>query len=434
MRVVDLIRKKRDGGRLSPQELTWLIEGLKGNWVADYQWAALLMAMLLRGLDLDETIALTEAMLRSGQVVDLSRIPGPKVDKHSTGGVGDKTSMVLGPIAAAAGVRVPMISGRGLGHAGGTLDKLEAIPGLRTDLDLKAFRDVLGQCGLVMIGATDDLAPADRTLYALRDATATVESIPLITASILSKKVAEGIEGLVLDVKLGSGAYMRQEGDAYRLAESLCRVGRGLGLRVVALITDMNQPLGHAVGNANEVTEAIACLRGQGPSDLEELSLELAQHMIRIGGLAHGRNEALQICQETIRDGSALAVLRRMIELQGGDPLVVDEPSRLPQPERFVEVVSTQAGSIQAIDTFTLGSTIMSLGAGRARADHDIDRRIGFEVHCKVGTRVEVGTVLGTLGLVKESIAEPAVQAILEAFQIKERPVDPSPLIRDRLL
>src|SRR5436305_6142906 len=299
MRAVDIIRSKREAGQLTEREIDWMVRGLDDGHVADYQWSALLMAIVWRGVDAAETAALTGAMMQSGSVVDLSATPGLKIDKHSTGGVGDKTSLILAPIAAAAGVPVPMVSGRGLGHTGGTLDKLEAIPGFRVDLDLEEYKDVLGACGLVLIGQTVEIAPADKMLYALRDATATVESIPLIAASILSKKLAEGIDGLVLDVKTGGGAFMVELEDSRALARAMCGIGWGLGKSVVALITRMDQPLGRAVGNAVEVAESLACLRGEGPADLMDLSIELAAEMVFMGGRAGSLDAARALAQGT---------------------------------------------------------------------------------------------------------------------------------------
>ena len=318
MRAVDIIRKKRDGHALSPAEITAMVAGSATGEVADYQWAALLMAIVWRGMNSAETAALTDAMIRSGSVVDLSHIPGQKIDKHSTGGVGDKTSLILAPIAAAAGVPVPMVSGRGLGHTGGTLDKLESIPGFRVDLDLARYQEVLAACGLVMIGQTAEIAPADKFLYALRDATATVESIPLIAASIMSKKLAEGIDGLVLDVKTGGGAFMERLDDSRALAQAMCAIGAGLGKQMVALITRMDQPLGCAVGNAVEVAESLECLKGGGPDDLVSLSIELAAEMVVMGGRADSLEEARTICKKTIADGSALDRFRRLVRRAGG--------------------------------------------------------------------------------------------------------------------
>ena len=292
MRAVDLIREKRDGGALSKGQIEWLVEGLANGEVPDYQWSALLMAIVWRGMDDAETAALTDAMMWSGSIVDLSATRGKKIDKHSTGGVGDKTSLILAPIVAALGIPVPMVSGRGLGHTGGTLDKLEAIPGFNVNLDLNQYKSVLNRCGLVLIGQTKEIAPADKVLYALRDATATVESIPLISASIMSKKLAEGIDGLVLDVKTGDGAFMRRLDDSRALAAAMCAIGRGLGKRMVALITRMDQPLGLAVGNAVEVAECVECLRGDGPADLVDLSVELAAEQVVMGEKAATIEEA----------------------------------------------------------------------------------------------------------------------------------------------
>src|SRR4051794_21234536 len=308
MRAVDIIRKKRDGEGLSAAEVAWMVAGIGRGDVPDYQWSALLMAIYMMGMNELETSALTDAMMRSGSVVDLGAIAGRKIDKHSTGGVGDKTSLILAPIAAAAGVPVPMVSGRGLGHTGGTLDKLEAIPGFRVDLDLDRYKAVLRECGHVLIGQTAEIAPADKRLYALRDATATVESIPLISASIMSKKLAEGIDGLVLDVKTGNGAFMERLDDARELARSMCAIGRALGKRMRALITRMDQPLGRAVGNAVEVAECVDCLRGAGAgsADLLELSVELAAEMVLMGGQADSLDDARAACRGTLADGSAL--------------------------------------------------------------------------------------------------------------------------------
>lgn len=384
-RAVDLIRRKREGGILEPQEVRWLIRGLCSGEVPEYQWSALLMAILWRGMSLEETEALTAAMMDSGTIVDLSTITGRKIDKHSTGGVGDKTSLVIAPIVSACGVRVPMVSGRGLGHTGGTLDKLESIPGFRTDLNLDEYKRVLSDCGLVLIGQTQEIAPADRRLYALRDATATVESIPLITASILSKKLAEGIDGLVLDVKTGNGAFMEELHDARALAESMCGIGRGLGKTIVALISRMDQPLGKAVGNAVEVAECVRCLRGDGPDDLRELSIELASEMLLLGGVADSLEEARAKCYRSIHDGSALERLRRVVQTQGGDPGVLDDLTRLPVPSVLCEVPSPRKGYVTAIRARTIGQAAMRLGAGRARIEDQIDHAVGVLLNKKCG-------------------------------------------------
>jgi pyrimidine-nucleoside phosphorylase len=398
MRAVDLIRRKRDGGELSRAEITFLVEGLTDGVVPTYQWAALAMAILWRGMTPEETAGLVEAMLHSGTVLDLSDIPGPKVDKHSTGGVGDKTSLILAPVAAACGVTVPMVSGRGLGHTGGTLDKLESIPGFRIDLDLAAYRRVARECGLVLIGQTAEIAPADRVLYALRDATATVESIPLITASILSKKLAEGIDALVLDVKCGAGAFMSRIEDARALAESMTRIGRALGKPVQAILTSMDAPLGRTVGNAVEVSECVACLQGAGPDDLMEVSLELAAEMLLLGGVAGHRDEALARCRRVIADGSALERFRRVVIAQGGDGRVCDEPEQVLPRAECVEIVrAEQSGFIHKLEAFAVGQASMLLGAGRRTAEDAVDPAAGIVLEHTVGDRVSAGDVLAEL-------------------------------------
>ena len=398
MRAVDLIRRKRDGGELSRAEITFLVEGLTDGVVPTYQWAALAMAILWRGMTPEETAGLVEAMLHSGTVLDLSDIPGPKVDKHSTGGVGDKTSLILAPIAAACGVTVPMVSGRGLGHTGGTLDKLESIPGFRIDLDLAAYRRVARECGLVLIGQTAEIAPADRVLYALRDATATVESIPLITASILSKKLAEGIDALVLDVKCGAGAFMSRIEDARALAESMTRIGRALGKPVQAILTSMDAPLGRTVGNAVEVSECVACLQGAGPDDLMEVSLELAAEMLLLGGVAGHRDEALARCRRVIADGSALERFRRVVIAQGGDGRVCDEPEQvLPRAECMEIVRAERSGHVHELQAFAVGQASMLLGAGRRTAEDAVDPAAGIVLKHAIGDRVAAGDVLAEL-------------------------------------
>jgi pyrimidine-nucleoside phosphorylase len=432
MRAVDVIRKKREGHALSVEEIDWMVDGI-GRHVADYQWSALLMAILWRGMTDHETAALTDAMMRSGSVVDLSSTPGLKIDKHSTGGVGDKTSLILAPIAAAAGVPVPMVSGRGLGHTGGTLDKLESIPGFRVDLDLDRYKQVLGECGLVLIGQTAEIAPADKVLYALRDATATVESIPLISASIMSKKLAEGIDGLVLDVKTGNGAFMERLDDSRALAQAMCAIGRGLGKRMRALITRMDQPLGRAVGNAVEVAESVECLRGHGPGDLMDLSVELAAEMVLMGEVASNLEEARERCWRTIADGSALAKFRKLVAAQGGDLHAIDDLSKLPQPKGTIEVDSKRAGYVHALDARPIGQATMLLGAGRARVDSRIDPSVGVILHKKVGDRVEAGEPLCTVLVNDEPGIEVALAMIGEAYKIREGPVDLEPLIVERI-
>jgi pyrimidine-nucleoside phosphorylase len=436
MRAVDLIRRKRDGGELSRDELTFLVEGLTDGVVPTYQWAALAMAIVWRGMTPTETAALVEAMLHTGTVLDLSDIPGPKVDKHSTGGVGDKTSLILAPIAAACGVTVPMVSGRGLGHTGGTLDKLESIPGFRIDLDLAAYRRVARECGLVLIGQTAEIAPADRVLYALRDATATVESIPLITASILSKKLAEGIDALVLDVKCGDGAFMSRIEDARALAASMTRIGRALGKPVQAILTNMDAPLGRTVGNALEVRESVECLQGRGPADLMEVSLELAAEMLLLGGVATGRAEALDRCRRAIADGSALERFRRVVIAQGGDGRVCDEPEQvLPRAERVELLRAEQSGHVQTLKAWSVGQASMLLGAGRRTAEDTVDPAAGITLQHGVGDQVAAGDVLAELHFnPPHAAAVPEAVAMFKAaVVIGNEPPARRPLVLERL-
>jgi pyrimidine-nucleoside phosphorylase len=389
MRAVDVIRKKRDGGELTADEIAAFVRAAThGDW-PDYQLSALLMAVCVRGMTPAETATLTRLMADSGTRIDLSDIPGPKIDKHSTGGVGDKTSLVLAPLAAACGVVVPMMSGRGLGHTGGTLDKLESIPGFRVGLGVDEFRSALRDVGCALIGQTADLAPADRKLYALRDVTGTVESIPLITASILSKKLAEGISGLVMDVKCGRGAFMKTREDARALAESLVRVGTANGLKVEAVVTAMDAPLGRAVGNALEVIEAIETLKGNGPKDLEDLSVLLAAKMVRLAGLAADDTEAEAKVRKALTSGSGLEKFRQIVERQGGDPAVLDNYGLLPRTDRWAVVVTKRPGSVTSVDAEVVGRASMLLGAGRERADGSVDPAVGVQVMAKPGDRVD---------------------------------------------
>ena len=435
MRAVDLIRRKRDGGTLSAAEIGFLVAGIGDGRVPDYQWAALTMAILWRGMDRGETVALVEAMLHSGVVLDLSDIPGPKVDKHSTGGVGDKTSLVLAPIVAACGATVPMVSGRGLGHTGGTLDKLESIPGFRVDLDLAAYRRIARDCGLVLIGQTAEIAPADRVLYGLRDATATVESIPLITASILSKKLAEGIDALVLDVKTGDGAFMTEERDARELATCMAEIGRALGKPVRVLLTDMNTPLGRTVGNALEVRESVACLRGDGPADVVDVSLELAAEMLLAAGLGADRETARDRCRRSIADGSALERFRRVIAAQGGDPRVCDDPDGvLPRPRAVAEFRAPAAGYLARLRAWPVGQASMLLGAGRPRADAAVDPAAGIVLRRREGEPVVAGEVLAELHYDPATAdLAGAVAMLATAVTIAAEPPPPRPLVIDRL-
>jgi pyrimidine-nucleoside phosphorylase len=396
MRAVDILKRKREGRELSREEIAFLVNGFTAGEIPDYQIAAFLMAVCLQGMSAEETVALTETMLRSGAILDFSDVPGPKIDKHSTGGVGDKTSLIIAPLAAAAGVIVPMISGRGLGHSGGTLDKLEAIPGFDVRLDEKRFHRVVSEIGFAMVGQTDAIAPADRKLYALRDVTATVESFPLITGSILSKKLAEGIEGLVLDVKVGSGAFMKTREDAETLARSMLSTAARMGTKAVVLLTDMNQPLGTHVGNALEVEESLAVLRGEGPPDLERLCIRLTAHMLVLGRIASGVEDGERRAEKELRSGRGLSKFLDMVRAQGGDPRVVDG-GVLPRAREQKHVAAERDGFVAAIDTEILGTAAMVLGAGREKVEDVIDPGAGLVVGKKLGDEARKGDPLATL-------------------------------------
>jgi pyrimidine-nucleoside phosphorylase len=429
-RAIDVIRKKRDGAELSRAEIEGLVNSYTKGETPDYQVSAWLMAVVLRGMTRPETAALTDAMLRSGEVLDLSALPARKVDKHSTGGVGDKTSLILAPLAAAAGVAVPMISGRGLGHTGGTLDKLEAIPGFNVNLPVAEFRHVLKTCGCAMIGQTAEIAPADRKLYALRDVTGTVESPYLICASIMSKKLAEGIDALVLDVKTGSGAFMKSEKDAAFLAELMVETGERMGKQVVALITDMDQPLGNMIGNALEVVEAVEVLRGRGPEDLRELCLELAGWMLFLGGVAKTVAEGKQQSAHLISSGKALERFHQMVEMQGGDPRVIDDAKRLPQAQSTVQVASPKSGYVGSMQCEQIGTACVILGGGRERKEDSVDPSVGIVLHKKVGDRVAAGEPLATIYYNAEARAARARQLIEASCKIMDAaPVAKRPLI-----
>ena len=397
MRAVDLIRKKRDSGELSREEIDFLVSGYTRGEIPDYQMAAWLMAVWIRGMNRSELVALTEVMLYSGQVLAHTDIPGKKVDKHSTGGVGDKTSLILAPIVAAGGLTVPMISGRGLGHTGGTLDKLEAIPGFNVNLSLEEFRHVLRECGMALIGQTAQIAPADKKIYALRDVTATVENIGLICASIMSKKLAEGIDALVLDVKTGSGAFMKKEEDSIRLAEVMVETGKRMGKKVVALITDMDEPLGRMAGHSNEVFESVEVLKGRGPADLRDLSLELSAWMFYLGERTKSVEEGRHLAERMVATGQALEKFREGIRLQGGDERVVDAPERLPQARFRAEVVSSVSGFITATNCEQFGTALAMLGGGREKKEDKIDHAVGLEFHKRIGDSVEKGEKLVTI-------------------------------------
>ena len=429
MRTVDLIHRKRDGEELTPEEIAFLVEGYTKGEIPDYQMSAFLMAVFFSGMGDQEVGALTDCMLRSGETVDLSSIPGIKVDKHSTGGVGDKTSLIAGPLAASAGVIVPMISGRALGHTGGTLDKLEAIPGFRTALSIDEFRAQLGALGLCFIGQTAEIAPADGKLYALRDASATVESIPLIASSIMSKKLAVGLDAIVLDVKVGAGAFVKRQVEARRLAQMMVAIGRRDDKRVQALITDMNQPLGYAVGNALEVMEASQTLQNVGPTDLTRISLELAARMIHLGKAAPTLEDARELAQQKLLDGSGYRKLRDVIQAQGGDPRVLDKFELLPNATGVREITSPRTGFISAIDAEDIGSASAMIGAGRDTKDDVIDPAVGVILEVKVGERVEAGSVLCRIYYTREDGLEEASQIIEGAFRLASRPPEERELI-----
>jgi pyrimidine-nucleoside phosphorylase len=418
MRTVDLIQRKRDGEELSPQEIAALVDGYTRNEIPDYQMSAFLMAVFFSGMTDREVSALTECMIKSGETVDLSAIPGMKVDKHSTGGVGDKTSLISAPLAAAAGVVVPMISGRGLGHTGGTLDKLESIPGFRTDLTIEELKEQLAKHQLAFIGQTPEIAPADGKIYGLRDATATVESIALIASSIMSKKLAVGLDAVVLDVKVGTGAFMKRQVDARRLAQMMVGIGRRMDKRVQALITDMNQPLGYAVGNALEVMEVSQTLQNAGPTDLTRISLELAARMIFLAKITTTLDEARELAQQKLLDGSGYKKFKDVIQAQGGNPQVLDRFELLPNATGVREISSPRAGYISAIDAEGIGKASSIIGAGRNTKEDTIDPAVGVILEVKVGQKVEGGAVLCRLYYTGDEHVEEASQQIEDAFRI----------------
>jgi pyrimidine-nucleoside phosphorylase len=433
MRAVDLIRQKRDGGALDRAAIDFFVSGVTDGSLPDYQTSALLMAIVLRGMSGEETAALTDAMVRSGVRVHYPDIDGTAVDKHSTGGVGDKTSLVLAPLVAACGGSVPMMSGRGLGHTGGTLDKLESIPGFRTSLSLAELQQGLARVGCAMVGQTAEIAPADKKLYALRDVTGTVESIPLICASIMSKKIAEGIGGLVLDVKTGTGAFMKTVEQSRMLAESLVAIGVASGLRTEALITSMDAPLGRMVGNSLEVIESIETLKGNGPEDVERLSILLAARMLIAAGLERDEAQADRRVRDALRSGAGLEKLRAIVEFQGGDPRVIDDYRRLPAAPDRHHVTAPQGGYVSALHAEQIGRAAVSLGAGRGKLDDVIDPGVGVEILAPVGVQVQAGDPVlrvhhrGGRGLA------PAASRLAEAVQVADTPPTPRPLVLERV-
>jgi len=430
MRVVDLIRRKRDSGELTPGEIHQLIAAYTQGDVPDYQMSAWLMAVVVRGMSRPEIAALTEAMLHSGHVLDFSDLAGRKVDKHSTGGVGDKTSLVIAPIVAAGGLKVPMISGRGLGHSGGTLDKLESIPGFNVNLTLAEFRRVLETCGCALIGQTAEIAPADKKIYALRDVTGTVESPALICASIMSKKLAEGVDALVLDVKTGSGAFMKKIEDAVHLAELLVETGKRMGKQVVALVTDMNQPLGRKAGNALEVAESIEVLSGGGPADLRALCIDLAAWMFYLGERVRTLDEGKKLSADLISSGHAREKFREIVGLQGGDVGVVDDPHRLAPAKHKGEFVSAAKGYIASVQCEQLGTACVVLGGGREKKEDQIDPAVGLEFHKRIGDAVERGEPLCTLHYNSDGRLGEAQRLVETAYHIlPEKRKDIPPLV-----
>jgi pyrimidine-nucleoside phosphorylase len=429
MRTVDLIHRKRDGEELSPAEIQYLVDGYTRGEIPDYQISAFLMATFYSGMTDREVSVMTESMVSSGSTVDLSGIPGVKVDKHSTGGVGDKTSLICSPLAAAAGVVVPMISGRALGHTGGTLDKLESIPGFRTDLDLNQFKGILAEHKLAFIGQTPEVTPADGKLYALRDATATVESIPLIATSIMSKKLAIGLDALVLDVKVGSGAFMKKQVEARRLAQMMVGIGRRVDKRVQALITDMSQPLGYAIGNALEIMEVSQTLQNAGPADLTRLSLELAARMIFLGKITKTLDEARELAQSKLLDGSGYRKFKEVIAAQGGNPQVLDRFDLLPNATGAQEITTSRGGYVSGIDAELIGQASSMIGAGRNTKEDSIDPAVGVILEVKVGQKIDSGSILCRIYHTSDEHLEDAAALVEDAFKISQQPVEERDLI-----
>lgn len=435
MRPQEIIARKRDGKPLSQREIDSFIGGVcDGNW-ADYQVSALVMACFINELNDDEQTFLTQAMLKSGETLDFTGIAAPKADKHSTGGVGDKTSLIIAPLAAACGLAVPMISGRGLGHTGGTLDKLESIAGYNVKLSAEEFYQTIERCGFALAGQTEKIVPADRKLYALRDATATVESIPLIVASIMSKKLAEGLDALVLDVKTGSGAFMKNFEDSRRLAEALVKTGNNCGVKTEAVISDMNQPLGKYVGNALEVYECLKILRGELDGAMHEtldLSIELTARMLVLTGTANDFEAAAQACKEKIANGSALERFRQNIKLQNGDPQICETPESLLESSlRQIPIVSSQNGFVADIDALVIGESLIIIGGGRTKVEDKIDYAVGYACEKKIGDKISCGENLGVLFCRDENQAEKIREKMQSAYHITEEKTAPSKLVRE---
>jgi pyrimidine-nucleoside phosphorylase len=428
MRAVDIIIKKRDRGELTQEEIEFFIQGYARDGIPDYQAAAWAMAVLLNGMTDRETTYLALAMAHSGELLDLSGVVSAVVDKHSTGGVGDKTTMVVEPVVAACGLPVGKMSGRGLGFTGGTLDKMESIPGFRTDLSTEEFVEQLRTVGLVLTGQTTELAPADGKLYALRDVTGTVQSAPLIASSVMCKKIASGAQAILLDVKLGVGAFMSDEEQARKLSELMVSIGRMAGRKVVALLSDMNQPLGVAVGNALELKEAIQTLQGGGPEDFRQHCLVLAGHMLALGGIAKDEDQGLELAEKAINDGRGWERFKALVKAQGGDLAYVEAPDRLPAASLVEVVPSPQTGYLSGVHARIVGETTVLLGAGRARKGDPIDHAVGVLLHHKVGDLVKAGQPLFTVHANQADRLEQSIQPLLEAHTFSETPVEPLPL------
>jgi len=430
MNTVELIKKKREKQQLTDEEIDFLVRNYSKGKIPDYQFSAFLMASFLNGLNKKETAALTKSMLYSGKVIDLSKIEGVKVDKHSTGGVGDKTSLILAPIAAAAGVKVPMISGRGLGHTGGTLDKLESIRGFDVNLNLTQYKSVLKKCGAVLIGQTKDIAPADKLIYGLRDVTATVESIPLITASIMSKKLAEGIDGLVLDVKTGSGAFMKNLSDSKALANSLINTAKSFNKKVIAFITDMNQPLGNYIGNWFEVYESIKVLQGEYVEDLCEVTFNLSGAMIYLGGKAKSINEGIEISKEMITSGKAFDKFIEITKLQNGDVSMLMNPDKYKKSKYSEKIYAEKSGYIKAIDNYQIGMASLELGAGRLTKEDKIDPKAGIVFNSKIGNKINKGDVIAEIYTDDKTSIDKVKERILSAVEFSKEKVNAPKLIK----
>ncbi|MGD6774890.1 pyrimidine-nucleoside phosphorylase [Sutcliffiella horikoshii] len=432
MRMVDLIQKKRDGKELTTEEIQFIVNGFTDESIPDYQMSAFSMAIFFQGMSDQERADLTMAMVHSGDTIDLSAIEGIKVDKHSTGGVGDTTTLVLAPLVAAVGVPVAKMSGRGLGHTGGTIDKLESVPGFHVEIDNQEFIDYVNKNKVAVIGQSGNLTPADKKLYALRDVTATVNSIPLIASSIMSKKIAAGADAIVLDVKTGAGAFMKDLDEAKKLAKAMVDIGNNVGRRTMAVISDMSQPLGFAIGNALEIKEAIDTLRGEGPKDLEELCLELGSYMVLLAEKASTLEEARGMLEEVIRSGAAIETLKTFLEAQGGDASVVDNPEKLPQAKHVVELEAKEAGVVSEIVADSVGTAAMLLGAGRATKDSEIDLAVGIVLRKKIGDKVEAGESLATIHSNQEDLTK-VKEALYESIKVVSGDVKVPPLVYDTI-